>query len=148
MRRVWLCVLALVAACGGERAQLAIPVHAQALFGPGDIMSYELWILDQAGSDGASLSCDLFVTRTMLPNDPTVRRLIDPVVGNGAPDRLEIERVPVGDVRIILLFLYDQEDASGRLLGIGCAQSVTVVGGRDVDVTLEVGPPPPLPTER
>ena len=124
-------------ACGAPQV-VVIPTQLQsAVLDPATVQSYELWVLGQVGRDGQPLRCDQLLSRELTPASDNAH-IITRVAG-AFTESVHLVDLPIGQQnRIFYVDLYDQPDGLGTRVGAGCAQSVSIDGGKTIQVELSV----------
>jgi hypothetical protein len=130
------------AACGPAPLQVTMATRLEQGLELSQAQSYQLWVLDLVGRDNAPIQCDRLLSRELAPGDPNVVKLLAPIEGNFSADTITVGDVPVGNQnRIFFLELFEQPGQLGTRIGSGCAQSVSILGGRKVEVDLAIVDP-------
>ena len=132
-----------LAACG-DQPRVTLATRLEQGIELTQAQSYQLWILDLVGRDNVPIQCERLLSRVLAPGDPNVVKLLAPIEGNFASDTITIDAIPVGNQnRIFFLELFEQPGQLGTRIGAGCAQSVSIVGGKKVEVELVIVDPAP-----
>lgn len=141
-------IVGWLAACGAPASQIVtVPAQLeQGIVDPGQVKSFQLWILNQVGRDSVPIQCDQLLSRALTPADKNIIPVKQPLEGDFAEGFVEIKDIPHGGGRQNRLFyvdLFDQPALIGNRIGAGCAQSITIEGGKTAQVVIEIVTPPP-----
>ena len=136
--KLWPMFVCTLVACGGQDV-ITIPVQlAQGVVADrAAIKSYELWVLDLVGRDNQPIDCRLLLDGTKHPASPEiiVIKRVDGTLDAGT--EVAMTGLPVGSQnRIFYVNMYDQADQLGVVVAKGCAPSVSIVGGKKVQVEI------------
>lgn len=134
-------LILLLTGCGAATpATVTIPAQVvQGIIDASQVKSFELWVLDQVGRDGSPIQCQTLLDRTLAPGAGNVIALKSPVQGDFSGQRVVLKNIPAGKQnRVFYVDLFNSSGALGTRIGAGCVPSVTIVGGKQITVDIDI----------
>lgn len=136
MKAPLLLSLAVLSACGDA---LVVDVPVRAFEQLGSAASLQLWVFDRLGRDGEPIGCAELLDRTLVPGDPLLVALKDPIDAAVDDPLIVIGGIPPGrSNRTFYVDVFDAPNQLGRRVGAGCVENVTITAGQATDLRLSV----------